>query len=617
MLNIKRIITNKQKGNIFSLIVGLIFLNIVLILIFFNFRMNMLSEVIYNIDDTITASVLGASLPNKELYENKTDVDGKIIANGNHQLVIDDNTIGTTESEFINESTPGENTLTIYNTLDNNKRYNEIQIVLSNENGKLISNGHYSITEETITENRVKKETDITKDNGYKKNWIDTTMSTIVGKASEKDKLIDAKTNARKQIKQNDYAISRMSDMQRIINNNITQSDTATNQTLVDATTGNVVAKVDEAMTIKKDSILDRSFIGDYLYSDMQTTRLQLYNLYRYTLAERHVYASPYLTYKVNGIGGYTWDGYEYTASNTSVQSTKPTMIVNKEVIDPTNPDNIKYEYGFSNAVKDFENSPYKINSSDKVSNPINIEIDDWVGPKTEDEFDSYIHTVYSDLDNSSESYKALKEIWERDYKNWESYKNGEVDLIFYSDTGVSCSTDWWGSPYNGVYSYLWDNNSQVAIPITQDKLIKDTTNRNLLPVEGYSVYWYTLGSNKINSNYVNFSNGDGILNSKSTQPIKLGDFNGDNVADDTISISDADSSDNKYKNRKTNGNIYYTSIYMELAYDITIFPRKFGLFQGEETTGLKIEKDTASKAYNMFVSKEVSSRFVSVTKAK
>lgn len=120
----RNILLNKKDGNVTSLLAGLMFLMIIIILAMFNFRVTMISEVFYNIDDSLTASALGASTPNSYAYI------GSVKYPEQGQLVLQDT---LTSSSYVNYK-QGKDAGVIYN---------EWVVVMSELNSNLINNGKW------------------------------------------------------------------------------------------------------------------------------------------------------------------------------------------------------------------------------------------------------------------------------------------------------------------------------------------------------------------------------------------------------------------------------------------------------------------------------------------
>lgn len=530
----KSIILDKKDGNITSLLAGLMFLMIVIILVMFNFRVTMLSEVFYNIDDALTASTLGAATPNTDAYMGSTDYPEQ------GQIVLQD-TLDT--SSLVNYKQDGATGL---------GNYNEQKIVRSELNSNLINNGRYDAA--TVSNpNNISSQSDAAalKRLGY---------TSAYDSNDEYSSYITYKNTTRTIDDTEVYTLKAVNDLLDVTYTNFTQS-------LVAAPKVTSLTNVADNFCIKKDSVLDKAFLGNYLNSDITITRLEIYNLYRYTLAERHVYASPYMTYKVNGVSGYTWDGYNMDGT----KSTKPNITLSNGTT--------------TNAVRDMINNT-AMGSSGKTTG-IDISVSDFLSRvsniNNEESFKDLMQELYPAMvipgrvppwmtgvtDSDYDMYNLMKALWQVDLDAWNN--RSSYPLVFWEDTGITCQTSWWdsGNYLKYSYGYLWNNSSQKVIKINNSVLTTDASGRLLLPIEGYSVYGYVADKN-ITTQYNNFSeladSTNGTLSRKVDRVI-LGDFNADG------SIEDKSSTGKVYENRKKDAEICYTGVYMEVTFDVVMFP--------------------------------------------
>lgn len=534
----KSIILDKKDGNITSLLAGLMFLMIVIILVMFNFRVTMLSEVFYNIDDALTASTLGAATPNTDAYMGSTDYPEQ------GQIVLQD-TLDT--SSLVNYKQDGATGF---------GNYNEQKIVRSELNSNLINNGRYDAA--TVSNpNNISSQSDAAalKRLGY---------TLAYDSNDEYSSYITYKNTTRTIDDTEVYTLKAVNDLLDVTYTNFTQS-------LVAAPKVTSLTNVADNFCIKKDSVLDKAFLGNYLNSDITITRLEIYNLYRYTLAERHVYASPYMTYKVNGVSGYTWDGYNMDGT----KSTKPYITLSNGTT--------------TNAVRDMINNT-AMGSSGKTTG-IDISVSGFCKYTIEDDgvkgndndFKDLMQELYPAMvipgrvpdwmtgvtDSDYDMYNLMKALWQVDLDAWNN--RSSYPLVFWEDTGITCQTSWWdnGNYLKYSYGYLWNNSSQRVIKITDNILTTDASGRLLLPIEGYAIYGYVADTG-ITTKYNNLSeladSTNGTLSRKKDR-IKLGDFNADN------SIDDKSSAGKVYENRKKDAEICYTGVYMEVTFDVVMFP--------------------------------------------
>lgn len=530
----KSIILDKKDGNITSLLAGLMFLMIVIILVMFNFRVTMLSEVFYNIDDALTASTLGAATPNTDAYMGSTDYPEQ------GQIVLQD-TLDT--SSLVNYKQDGATGL---------GNYNEQKIVRSELNSNLINNGRYDAA--TVSNpNNISSQSDAAalKRLGY---------TSAYDSSDEYSSYITYKNTTRTIDDTEVYTLKAVNDLLDVTYTNFTQS-------LVAAPKVTSLTNVADNFCIKKDSVLDKAFLGNYLNSDITITRLEIYNLYRYTLAERHVYASPYMTYKVNGVSGYTWDGYNMDGT----KSTKPYITLSNGTT--------------TNAVRDMINNT-AMGASGKTTG-IDISVSGFLSRvsdiNNEESFKDLMQELYPAMvipgrvppwmtgvtKSDYDMYNLMKALWQVDLDAWNN--RSSYPLVFWEDTGITCQTSWWdsGNYLKYSYGYLWNNSSQKVIKINNSVLTTDASGRLLLPIEGYSVYGYVADKN-ITTQYNNFSeladSTNGTLSRKADRVI-LGDFNADG------SIEDKSSTGKVYENRKKDAEICYTGVYMEVTFDVVMFP--------------------------------------------
>lgn len=546
----KSIILDKKEGNITSLIAGLMFLMIVIILVMFNFRVTMLSEVFYNIDDALTASTLGAATPNTDayMYSIPKDEAGNVINEypEQGQIILQDT---LDKSSLVNYKQDGATGF---------GNYNEQVIVTSELNSNLINNGRYDAGKVSNPDN-ISSQSDAAalKRLGY---------TSECNSDNEYQSYITYKEKVRNIDDTDAYAL-------KTVNNLLDATYTNFTQNLVAAPKINSLTNVADNFCIKKDSVLDKAFLGNYLSSDINITRLEIYDIYRYTLAERHVYASPYMTYTVNGASGYTWDGYNMDGTKSSVP-------------------NITLSNGTTtNAVRDMINNT-AMGASGKTTG-IDISISGFCKYTIEDDgvkgnnndFKDLMQELYPamvipgrepewfDKNNAEESdydmYRLMEKLWEVDLAAWNN--KSSYPLVFWEDTGITCQTSWWdnGNYLKYSYGYLWNNSSQRVIKITDNILTTDASGRLLLPIEGYAIYGYVADTG-ITTKYNNLSeladSTNGTLSRKKDR-IKLGDFNADN------SIDDKSSTGKVYENRKKDAEICYTGVYMEVAFDVVMFP--------------------------------------------
>lgn len=561
----KSIILDKKDGNITSLISGLMFLTLIIILVMFNFRVTMLSEVFYNIDDALTASTLGAATPNTDayMYSIPKDEAGNVINEypEQGQIILQD----TLDSSSLVSYKQGE--------MHDGKYWNEQVVVVSELNSNLINNGRYDAGSISDISNIYTEPNSNDKRIGYSDEY---------DSSSEFENYINFKTDNRTINNNDKFALQSINTILNLTYTNLTQN-LINAPTITDLES---VSHIGNNFCIKKDNVLDYTFLGDYLSSDINLTRLEMFNMYRYTLAERHVYASPYMTYTVNGTPGYTWDGYNMDGT----KSTKPHITIYGGLDEYGN---TKYKY--TNAVKDIINAT---EISGDTTTGIDISVTEWQGPSSETSLRDTLNSLYPAMivpdkepdwwklahpgltyDNDPynpeyKMYNLMKALWQADLDAWNN--RSSYPLVFWEDTGITCQTSWWDSDNYLKYSYgyLWNNSSQNVIKIDNNILVTDAQNRLLLPIEGCSTYLYVVGKSSTLGQYNNFSVEGSILLNK-VASVKLGDANPDGT---NISSIDDDTLDNSfgniYKKRKTaDTDLYYSGIYMEVVFDVATFP--------------------------------------------
>ena len=270
-------ILSKKNGNVTSLIVGLLLFMIVTIIVISNYRVSMLSEVLYNIDDMITASTLGAAVPNEDAFRKNEVNDCE-----QGQLVFQD---------ALKWSSNKQN---YYST--------EWNTLLSEANSKFIGNGRYDAAQ-------ISAQTSDLKTKDYVQSF-ERIGNGQTSSANEFSKYIEKKTQNRTIKSSNATLKNEINNLLDLMYTNISQSSLSAPKiaNICNSNAGFTSDTIDK-LSLKKSSTINKTFIGGFMTSDMEITRLQFYDVYRYTLAKRHVYASPYFKYKVNNVSGYTWDG--------------------------------------------------------------------------------------------------------------------------------------------------------------------------------------------------------------------------------------------------------------------------------------------------------------------
>ena len=543
-------ILNKKNGNVTSLVVGLLLFMIVTIIVISNYRVSMLSEVLYNIDDMITASTLGAAVPNEDAFRKNEVNDCE-----QGQLVFQD---------ALKWSSNKQN---YYST--------EWNTLLSEANSKFIGNGRYDAAQ-------ISAQTSDLKTKDYVKSF-ERIGNGQTSSANEFSKYIERKTQNRTIKSSNATLKNEINNLLDLMYTNISQSSVSAPKiaNICNSNAGFTSDTIDK-LSLKKSSTINKTFIGGFMTSDMEITRLQFYDVYRYTLAKRHVYASPYMQYKVNNVSGYTWDGNNIDGTPTTVP--KITLANGTE----------------TNAVKDMVNATKK--ESGNTTSSITIAVEKWVGPEigNEEKFKDLMVTLYPAMvvpgripswmtgitESDYSMYILMRALWKEDCDAWNN--RGTNPLVFWEDTGITVQTSWWDyvsggktytNPYNKVYGFLWNNRSTSAIAINNNTLVKDDLNRKLLPIEGVTTYMYTRGTSTVKGQYTSLANSSdttSFSNKDKHTKIRLGDYNLDGSSDDASTVGKI------YEKRKLGYNsnntetpvyMYNSGIYTEVAYRLAAFP--------------------------------------------
>lgn len=560
---------NKNKGAADIYLFAIMFMLLVIIIVFSSFRTIMLSEVIYTIDDAVVASALGAITPNNIVVENafgvttpnNTDTGQLLITTDDNTEAVDKNVRKIKKGEY----TPAEKAI-----IESESVTDATNLIWELENAK--TNNDEALT--SILE------TEIAKKSQY------SSSSVFVTGAGEKFKKAvgydNTKTNSRTPKPTDTQMYTLLSRVGSLISNNLSNS-TATKQPEIIDTFD--TTKVGNALKIKNSDLKTNSFVGDYLASDIDITRLEAYSVYKYTLAKRHIYASPWFEYevKVNGVwkGPYTWDGENILDSDEIAKSSSPEIELS-----------IKKDGTITKtkAIKDM------VNTTDKNCNGIEIKISGFI----------------KDPNSNAPALNKMKEVESRDKDAFEN--RATTPLIFFEDTGITCQTSWYdytveGKHYtnelNKEYGFLWNNDSHSAILINKNSLteVNDNTPYKdktkvytkpddytigtgkipVIPIEGYASYIYVKGnSGAIKRKYNSFSStatntvdtpktciSTGIAN-KDVR-ITFGDYDNNGTLDDEAS-ADEYKEPFGYKEASSRPKLFNTSLYVEAKYKVKTF---------------------------------------------
>lgn len=367
-----------------------------------------------------------------------------------------------------------------------------------------------------------------------------------------------------------------------LISNNLSNSTTTKQPEIIDAFDK---AEVGDALKIKNSDLKTNSFVGDYLASGIDITRLEAYSVYKYTLARRHIYASPWFIYavKVNGVwqDGYTWDGNNIL-DDTTIKNDKKITLSTKD----STGKNVE-----TTAIRDM------VNTTDDKCRGIEIKVSGFISTPGSNakavEFDT--------------KYKTQKDIDKAAYNN-----RATTPLIFFEDTGITCQTSWYdytveGKSYtnelNKEYGFLWNNDPHSAILIDKNSLteVNDNTPYKdktkvynkpadyiigqgkipVIPIDGYASYIYIMGKgiqrkyNTIASTSTSTADtidtciSTGITN-KDVR-ITFGDCDNNGTLDDEASV-DEYKEPFGYKEASSRPKIFNTSLYVEAKYTVKTF---------------------------------------------
>lgn len=294
---------------------------------------------------------------------------------------------------------------------------------------------------------------------------------------------------------------------------------------------------------IPHDEVLGRSFLGDYIVTDITVSRFDIYSVYRDRLAQRHVYATldgysdqSYIQYNFNG-GGY----YNYKDLDNKTLNKKATVGWRWNPSEPANDTEFKNLYEPTKwELKDtvtrsktrvISESDYKIVGGEKVEN------------------DSYA----SELLTYKRELKRFQTA--RSFYNAHS---GDGKLVCYTDTQTTYQGKF-NQKDNGTYvervpfNFLYVDSNGVSPGVTESNFkgiygnnVKQCVEGEKSPIEYWSVYSYKEGSGTTFEDRV---------------------YNGGEPLKPTV------------QGGKMNGaEIENTSIYVELTFTIKTFPTMTGI---------------------------------------
>lgn len=551
----KNIKSNKNRGAADIYVTAITIILLVLIIVFFNFRTIMLSEVIYTIDDAVVASALGAITPNitdetpniGQILIDTTDNTGDTVAKNVEYTDLEKEIIASEMTTDVSK----------YATEEDKEKYSK-----------------YSTSSRSFTGPEVTSKKEI----GYNLKYPST---------DEYYHYSQSKADSRAPKPTDTQMCALLNRVGSLINNNLSNSTNIKQPEIVDTFDP---TEVGEALKIKNSDLKKNSFVGDYLASDIDITRLEAYSVYKYTLARRHIYASPWFKYevKVNGVwkGPYTWDGENVLDSAEIATSSSPEI----ELSIKKDGTNLK-----TKAIRDM------VNATDKNCNGIEIKISGWI----------------NDPNPNAPALNKMKEFESKDKAAYNT--KAIIPLIFFENTGITCQTSWYdytvdGKHYtnelNKEYGFLWNNDPHSAILINKDSLteVNDNTPYKdkikvytkpddyiigqgkipVIPIEGYTSYIYVKGNSITKRKYNSFSStatntvdtpetciSTGIANKDAR--ITLGDYDYNGKPGVAATLDDeASATEYKkpfgYEDDTKRPKIFNTSLYVEGKYTVKTF---------------------------------------------
>ena len=435
----KKVITHKNSGNTTSLILGQMFMFMLIILSIFNFRSMMLNAVFNYIDDALTTSCLAAALVNVEEY-------GK-----SNQLIIHDND----EYKEVTKEAGRDSSWTPV----------EADILLS----KLNYGSDITLTESDLDPKRV----------------------------------LDVESRFNPSDDTNDLYLRRaISAFAYCMNYNLSNGNCNMSPYPNPSESG-MLSNVspDGGMLrsgvnkISLSDVLSKSFLGNYIVTDIEVSRFDIYSIYRQNLAQKHIYASQYMSY--NGKKYSDLDDYYIQNNDITISWTEPATT----------------EQQFENMYK-----PHTYKLKDGIKRSIDTEI-------KEDCYSTEVNTDYA-----KELVKYKRDL-ARFKKDRQVYLSGK--LTCYTDAQVT-----YQGPYNKIdhtvdagkenrarYSYFFPKNTGERETVTEPSECK-------IGEEAPITYWtmYSFSKNG-DSQSVTFNSSNSGLKPKISSDTKFGGHELDNSA--------------------------------------------------------------------------------------
>lgn len=397
---IKKIFLKKNNGNTTSLIIGQMFMMILIVWCLFNFRLEMLNTTFNYIDDSVTSSLLASALVNVEEY-------GK-----SNQLIIHNNDV------YVDS--------TANSTYHGWEKF-EADILLSELN--------YG-SDITLTYDELDYKQTLNK--SYRNTLTKSTKTTDVdSQASQTDWTYDY------------YLRQSLSAFLQTIQYNISNGHTGASEKIDIVNNVSALGSLASSskLIIPKD-VLGQSFLGNYITTDIEVTRFDIYNVYKANLAQRHVYHSEYMLY----------DGYK-TPNNYATTLTWDTTNEPDEESEFIN----KYK-PCQYVLKD--GTVRTINSAPSTS--------DYATPLTEN----------ANYGKELEEYEKKLARWKKDLEIFKS----DQPKYCYIDTQTSYQGEYDSSrvPYKYLYC---DGSNFYNVPYTTNAKLLTTGDK--APIVGYATYSY------------------------------------------------------------------------------------------------------------------------------
>ena len=457
----KKVITHKNSGNTTSLILGQMFMFMLIILSIFNFRSMMLNAVFNYIDDALTTSCLAAALVNVEEY-------GK-----SNQLIIHDN---DEYKEVTKEAGRDSSWTTV-----------EADILLS----ELNYGSDITLTEKDLDSKRV-----LNLDSRF--NPSDDTNDLYLRRA------VSAFAYCM------NYNLSNG-------NGDMSPYPNTSESGIIDNVRPDGGMLRSGVNKISLSDILSKSFLGNYLVTDIEVSRFEIYSIYRQNLAQKHIYASQYMSY----------DGKKYSElDDYYIQNNNITILWTEAAENETH---------FENLYK-----PHTYILKTGINRDKNRVI-------TAADYSTVVNTDYA---KELVKYKRDLARFKKDRQVYDNDKPDSRTLICYTDAQVT-----YQGPYNKIdhtvdadkenrarYSYFFPKNTGERETVTDPSECK-------IGEEAPITYWtmYSFSKNG-DSQSVTFNSSDSGLKPKISSDTKFGGHELDNSA-----------------------------VYVELSFTVRVFPKMIG----------------------------------------